>query len=383
MRQTLTFLELRSNMSWAGLSAAHTSSRTSPDVRNLLKSSALYRLLGLWDKLLLLRIPRAQIAAHLAVECYLKQFVRALKFEQISPSCVEVGNAALESVVSQEHASAACVGYGGAAALDLTLVFIINNHLNPVWKNTCITCLSFGPTFVFLLRTFFLQCLKRSCLQKFSLPSGRLGHGHIMPQVIVILFVWFPHFVVETEDHVAVFQTNVHPVCLESVRRESVKTRPGWNIAGDVPKGNVAADLLFVLQDETLTLRALEPEGDVNLIAQAEIRELRRQRASKAELCSTGDLDSDRMVSVGQVGLGVIWAKRYAAQKWMVLPGTLWDSLCWRPLARQQFCSRSRVSDFSNILYMAAWWCYFWRKGNSIKVVKNGMDNQSRGCKRM
>lgn len=160
MRQTLTFLELRSNMSWAGLSAAHTSSRTSPDVWNLLKSSALYRLLGLWDKLLLLRIPRAQIAAHLGVECYLKQFLRALKCEQISPSCVEVGNAALESVVSQQH-SAACVGYGGAAALHLTFVFIINNHLNPVWKNTCITCLSFGPTFVFLLRTFFLQCLKR------------------------------------------------------------------------------------------------------------------------------------------------------------------------------------------------------------------------------
>lgn len=155
--------------------------------------------------------------------------LRVVKCEQISPSCVEVGDAALEAVFSQEQ-SAACVGYGAAAAVRLTMVFIIDNHLNPVWKHTYITCLSIGGATSPDIS--FLPCIKRSRphffyipTQKFSLPSScvRLSHGHIMPHVIVILLVWFPRVSVGAADHVSIFQDNVNLVFLKNMGRAALK----------------------------------------------------------------------------------------------------------------------------------------------------------------
>lgn len=54
--------------------------------------------------------------------------------EEILPSCVKVRNAAFPCVFSQEY-GATCARYGSTAALLLTLVFIINKQLSPVWKN--------------------------------------------------------------------------------------------------------------------------------------------------------------------------------------------------------------------------------------------------------
>lgn len=105
------------------------------------------------------------------------------------------------------------------------------------------------------------------------------------------------------------------PFACKVSEERALEHDPGEIPQGDLPQGGVAADLLLALQDEPLALRALEPEGDVYLIVQAEIRQDGRQRASEAELSSTRDLDSGSMVSVGQVGLGVIWAKGCAAQK--------------------------------------------------------------------
>lgn len=150
--------------------------------------------------------------------------------------------------------------------------------------------------------------------------------------------------------------------------------------AGRVPKGKVAADLLFVLQDETLTLRALEPEGDVDFVAQAEISEVRRQRASKAELCSAGDLDSDRMVSVGQVGLvGVVLATKVCGAE---MNGPTRDSL-GQPLLTPTCSSANLVSEesfrfFKHPLY-GCMVMLFLKEGELNQVVKNRMDKQSRG----
>lgn len=57
-----------------------------------------------------------------------------MQSEEILPSCVEVGNAAFELLLSQEQ-RATCVRYGSAATLLLTIVFIINKQRGPVWKN--------------------------------------------------------------------------------------------------------------------------------------------------------------------------------------------------------------------------------------------------------
>lgn len=57
-----------------------------------------------------------------------------MQSEEILPSCVEVGNAAFELLLSQEQ-GATCVRYGSAATLLLTVVFIINKQRGPVWKN--------------------------------------------------------------------------------------------------------------------------------------------------------------------------------------------------------------------------------------------------------
>lgn len=57
-----------------------------------------------------------------------------MQSEEMLPSCVEVGHAAFELLSSQEH-GATCVKYGIAATLLLTLVFIVNKQLSPVWKN--------------------------------------------------------------------------------------------------------------------------------------------------------------------------------------------------------------------------------------------------------
>lgn len=82
---------------------------------------------------------------------------------QISPSCVEVGNAALEILFSQEQ-SATCVRYGQASALLLTLVFIVDHQLGAVEKNNHSTCLHIRTKFVYrsvflivLIFSFFLR----------------------------------------------------------------------------------------------------------------------------------------------------------------------------------------------------------------------------------
>lgn len=63
-----------------------------------------------------------------------KVFIWATKSRQISPSCVEVGNAALEIVFSQVQ-GAACARYGQASTLLPSLVFIVDHQLGAVEKN--------------------------------------------------------------------------------------------------------------------------------------------------------------------------------------------------------------------------------------------------------
>lgn len=49
------------------------------------------------------------------------------------PSCVEVGQAAFELVLSQNH-RASSAGYGNAGILLLARIFIIDKQLNTVWE---------------------------------------------------------------------------------------------------------------------------------------------------------------------------------------------------------------------------------------------------------
>lgn len=104
----------------------------------------------------------------------------------------------------------------------------------PMSSSSTIICTLFGNIFILLvcplaqyLRSFFLSThviLFFFYIQKFSLPSfGRLSHGHIVPHVIIILFVWFLHVGVGAADHVAVFQTNVNPVRLENMERAALQ----------------------------------------------------------------------------------------------------------------------------------------------------------------
>lgn len=123
---------------------------------------------------------------------YVKLFICATKSRQISPSCVEVGNAALEVLFSQEQ-GATCVRYGEASSLLLTLVFIIDHQLGAVEKNNHSTCLHIRTKFVYR-SVFHILSL---CFQSFyvcnencsPLPSRPLGYSQIMPLVIIILFV--------------------------------------------------------------------------------------------------------------------------------------------------------------------------------------------------
>ena len=59
-------------------------------------------------------------------------------------------------------------------------------------------------------------------------------------------------------------------------------------------KVNVRTDLLTVLQNDTLSLCALEPDGHSDwLVCQTEAIEVGWQGASQAELHFTGNLDED------------------------------------------------------------------------------------------
>lgn len=100
-------------MSWAGLSAAHTSSSTLPEDLKVLKSSALYRWSGLSES------DRGGMN-----EPRLRKKTPANGGDL--PPGVEVGHAALELVLSQEQESAG-VRYGRSALL-LTFVFIIDEQ---------------------------------------------------------------------------------------------------------------------------------------------------------------------------------------------------------------------------------------------------------------
>lgn len=111
---------LRPLISWAGLSAAHTSSSTSPEGVKVLRSSGLYRL------------------AVLAAEGGRTRGVGGLRSivpfpREDLPPCVEVGHAAFELVPSQRQEAAGV--WNGGAALLLTLVLLIDEQLSPVWDN--------------------------------------------------------------------------------------------------------------------------------------------------------------------------------------------------------------------------------------------------------
>lgn len=75
-----------------------------------------------------------------------------------------------------------------------------------------------------------------------------------MPHVIVVLFDGFPHVCVGAADHVAVFQSNGNPVCLENTGRAALKPVSGEICWRRCEGKHLRPDLLSVLQDEGLTL---------------------------------------------------------------------------------------------------------------------------------
>lgn len=107
-----------------------------------------------------------------------------------------------------------------------------------------------------------------------------------MPLLVIVLLVRFPHLVVEFENHVAVFQSNTHPVSLQHRA-----AKPELNCGADLclaaahSKTNAGPDQLLVLEDETPALRALESQGHGDVIIQAEVLEVCRQAALEVELC--------------------------------------------------------------------------------------------------
>lgn len=120
-----------------------------------------------------------------------KLFICATKSRQISPSCVEVGNAALEILLSQVQ-GATCVRYGRGSTLLLTFVFIIDHQLGAVEKNNHSTCLHIRTKFVYRSVFHIVSCFHSFyvCDEKSSpLPSTPLGYSQIMPLVIIILLV--------------------------------------------------------------------------------------------------------------------------------------------------------------------------------------------------
>lgn len=117
---------LRPLISWAGLSAAHTSSSTSPEGVKALRSSGLYRLSGLSG--------RRRVNALACAELWsILRFPESPRAVEDLPPCVEVGHAAFELVPSQ-HQGAAAV-WNGRAALLLTFVLLIDEQLSPGGDN--------------------------------------------------------------------------------------------------------------------------------------------------------------------------------------------------------------------------------------------------------
>lgn len=118
-----------------------------------------------------------------------------------------------------------------------------------------------------------------------------------MPLVIVILFVWFPDLVVEVENDIAIFQHEIHPISLENRKKIFFfNLAPLYYLISDLTiktsdfKVNVRTDQVFVLQNETLILCALESEGNSNVISQTKALEVSWQGASQVELCFTSSL---------------------------------------------------------------------------------------------
>lgn len=113
---------LRPLISWAGLSAAHTSSSTSPEDVKVLRSSGWYSLPGLSGR---------RRANTLCVWSILR-FPEGPAVEDL-PACIEVGHAALELFPSQRQGEAGA--WDGGAALLLAFVLLIDEQLSPVWDN--------------------------------------------------------------------------------------------------------------------------------------------------------------------------------------------------------------------------------------------------------
>lgn len=91
----------------------------------MLKSSALYRLLGLSDR----RVESMFVACEAA--CTFQEIPSEQGGED-SPPGVQVRHAASELVPSQDQEAAGVID--GCSALLLTSIFIIDEQLGPVWK---------------------------------------------------------------------------------------------------------------------------------------------------------------------------------------------------------------------------------------------------------
>lgn len=132
-------------------------------------------------------------------------------------------------------------------------------------------------------------------------PSSSSLYCQIMPLAIIILFVWFPRFAVQSENHIAIFQFNLHPPVALEDRRKRLKAdqfQPRiWILKVTVEyckcRVDVRTDRLFVLQNETLILCALEPKGDSDIISQTKACEVRWHRAPLFKLCFTCNLDKN------------------------------------------------------------------------------------------
>lgn len=92
---------------------------------------------------------------------------------------------------------------------------------------------------------------------------------------------------------------------------------------------NLRTYQILVLQDETLVLCALESEGHRDVVSQTETCQVSWERAPRAELGLTNNLDKEYMGQRARATFS--WGT--AINYWGVLPRNQSGSLCWCPLA--------------------------------------------------
>lgn len=65
-----------------------------------------------------------------------------------------------------------------------------------------------------------IYCMLKCKISAFFIPSSFFGYSQIMPLAIMVLFVRFPHHIVETDNHIAIIQCKINPISLKNIEKQ-------------------------------------------------------------------------------------------------------------------------------------------------------------------